>query len=101
MGQSESQPESSNTSQQALRQSAQRTSGKSPFSVDDKRAQKLRERCGKIRILIIGRANAGKTTILQSICNTMDNPVIYDPKGNEVSNYSNSHSVYAYPTKFL
>ncbi|KAH9165308.1 hypothetical protein EDB89DRAFT_1858455, partial [Lactarius sanguifluus] len=33
------------------------------------------------RVLIIGRANAGKTSILQRICETTESPVIY--RGNE------------------
>ncbi|KAH9004533.1 hypothetical protein EDB86DRAFT_3037886 [Lactarius hatsudake] len=31
----------------------------------------------QFRVLIIGRANAGKTTILQRICDTTESPVIY------------------------
>ena len=31
----------------------------------------------KFRVLIIGRANAGKTTILQKVCDTTDSPVVY------------------------
>jgi hypothetical protein len=31
----------------------------------------------KLRILIIGRANAGKTSILQRVCDTTKSPVIY------------------------
>ena len=31
----------------------------------------------KFRVLIIGRANAGKTTILQRVCDTTDSPVVY------------------------
>ena len=31
----------------------------------------------QVRILIIGRANAGKTSILQRVCDTTENPVIY------------------------
>ena len=31
----------------------------------------------KFRVLIIGRANAGKTSILQRVCDTTDSPVIY------------------------
>ncbi|KAG1793032.1 hypothetical protein EV424DRAFT_1530399 [Suillus variegatus] len=38
----------------------------------------IRERIRRFRILVIGRANAGKTTILQRICNTQDKPKIYD-----------------------
>ncbi|KAH8995702.1 hypothetical protein EDB92DRAFT_1845570 [Lactarius akahatsu] len=35
----------------------------------------------KFRVLIIGRANAGKTSILQRVCDTTDSPIIY--RGNE------------------
>jgi GTP-binding protein EngB required for normal cell division len=37
----------------------------------------------KFRVLIIGRANAGKTSILQRVCETTESPVIYsrDEKG--------------------
>jgi len=37
----------------------------------------------KFRVLIIGRANAGKTTILQRVCDTTESPEIYrlDPWG--------------------
>ena len=31
----------------------------------------------QFRVLIIGRANAGKTTILQRVCDTTDSPIIY------------------------
>jgi hypothetical protein len=31
----------------------------------------------KFRVLIIGRANAGKTAILQRVCDTTENPEIY------------------------
>jgi septin family protein len=46
--------------------------------------QDLRERIGRFRVLIVGRANAGKTTILQKVCNTTDDPEIYDTKGKKV-----------------
>jgi GTP-binding protein EngB required for normal cell division len=38
----------------------------------------------KFRVLIIGRANAGKTSILQRVCDTTKSPEIYrcDPEGN-------------------
>jgi GTPase SAR1 family protein len=39
----------------------------------------FRKLCGHFRVLIIGRANAGKTTILKKVCNTTDEPRIYDP----------------------
>jgi stage III sporulation protein SpoIIIAA len=37
-------------------------------------------------VLIIGKANAGKTTILREVCNAKPDtkPVIYDPKGKKV-----------------
>jgi hypothetical protein len=34
----------------------------------------------KFRVLIIGRANAGKTSILQRVCDTTESPVIYRRK---------------------
>jgi len=46
----------------------------------------VRETCPVFRILIIGRANAGKTTILQKVCNVSKDtkPVVYDADGNEI-----------------
>ena len=32
----------------------------------------------RFRILVIGRANAGKTTLLQRVCNTTEDPCIYN-----------------------
>jgi GTPase SAR1 family protein len=39
--------------------------------------------CPHFRILVIGRANAGKTTILEKVCGVAQgtNPVIYDEHG--------------------
>ncbi|KAI6107738.1 hypothetical protein EV401DRAFT_2213051 [Pisolithus croceorrhizus] len=42
----------------------------------------------RFRILVMGRANAGKTTILQRICHSMDEPEIFDGKGNKIDNDS-------------
>ena len=46
--------------------------------------ENLKEKFGRFRILIVGRANAGKTTILRAICNTTENPEIYDGDGKKV-----------------
>jgi len=46
---------------------------------------KIRKKIGRFRILVIGRANAGKTTILQRVCKTRENPEIYNSAGNKVS----------------
>ena len=37
----------------------------------------------RFRVLIIGRANAGKTTILQKVCDTTEGPEVYrlGPRG--------------------
>ena len=48
-----------------------------------RRARKLRNRV-RFRVLIIGRANAGKTTILQRVCNTTEQPKIFSRDGHEV-----------------
>ncbi|KAG2117704.1 hypothetical protein BD769DRAFT_1050871 [Suillus cothurnatus] len=45
---------------------------------------KLRQKFKRFRILIIGRANAGKTTILQRVCKTQENPEIYNSDGEQI-----------------
>ncbi|KAG2336930.1 hypothetical protein BDR05DRAFT_1063488 [Suillus weaverae] len=45
----------------------------------------LRQKFDRFRILIIGRANAGKTTILQRVCNTQKRPEIYNSAGKKIS----------------
>ena len=37
----------------------------------------------KFRVLIIGRANAGKTSILQRVCDTTDSPLVYRGTGDD------------------
>ena len=49
-----------------------------------KRAQRVRELTARFRVLIIGRSNAGKTTILQRVCNTTEQPKIFNQEGHEV-----------------
>ncbi|KAG1744538.1 uncharacterized protein EDB91DRAFT_188335 [Suillus paluster] len=56
-------------------------SAASPPSMDP---STIKEKCGRFRILIIGRANAGKTTILQRVCNTRENPEIYNSAGEKI-----------------
>ena len=46
--------------------------------------ENLRERFGRFRILVIGRANAGKTTILKKICDSTEDPEIYNGRGEKV-----------------
>ncbi|KAG2078716.1 hypothetical protein BDR04DRAFT_1184014 [Suillus decipiens] len=50
-----------------------------PSSLMD--ASQLREKFDRFRILVVGRANAGKTTILQRVCKTQENPEIYNSAG--------------------
>jgi len=45
----------------------------------------IREKIGRFRILVVGRANAGKTTLLQRVCNTTENPEVFDGAGNKVN----------------
>ncbi|KAG1810387.1 GTP-binding protein [Suillus plorans] len=44
----------------------------------------IRKKIGRFRILVIGRANAGKTTLLQRVCNTRENPEIYNGAGKKI-----------------
>ncbi|KDQ09776.1 hypothetical protein BOTBODRAFT_36768 [Botryobasidium botryosum FD-172 SS1] len=38
----------------------------------------------RFRVLVIGRANAGKTTILRAVCGTHEEPEVYDRKGRKI-----------------
>ncbi|KAG6867557.1 hypothetical protein C0993_001263 [Termitomyces sp. T159_Od127] len=49
---------------------------------DVRAASELRKKYTHFRILVIGRANAGKTTILKRVCNTTEDPRFYDEKNN-------------------
>ena len=57
-----------------------------PFRHGALGAEDIRARCPQFRILIIGKANAGKTTILRKVCNAKPDarPIVYDAKGKEV-----------------
>ena len=57
-----------------------------PFREGAKNAAEIRAECPQFRILVIGKANAGKTTILRKMCNAKPNakPVIYDADGKKV-----------------
>ena len=47
-------------------------------TMSDLNPYELRAKYTRFRILVIGRANAGKTTLLQRVCNTTEDPCIYD-----------------------
>ncbi|KAG6326516.1 hypothetical protein ID866_12573, partial [Astraeus odoratus] len=44
----------------------------------------VRDAFKHFRILIVGRANSGKTTVLQRVCNTTAWPQVYDSKGQKL-----------------
>ena len=50
-----------------------------PNSIAPMSTEQTQQRIPKLqfRVLIIGRANAGKTTILQRVCDTTESPKIY------------------------
>ena len=50
-------------------------------------AERIRANCPQFRILIIGKANAGKTTILRKVCNAKPDakPIVYNAKGKKIS----------------
>ncbi|KAG2140670.1 hypothetical protein DEU56DRAFT_911737 [Suillus clintonianus] len=47
-------------------------------------SSEIKMKIDRFRILIIGRANAGKTTILQRVCNTKENPEIFNSAGEKI-----------------
>jgi len=52
--------------------------------MDPKTVRKHFDRIGCFRILVIGRSNAGKTTVLQRVCNTTELPEVFNAKGEKV-----------------
>jgi len=50
-------------------------------------AFELRKKYKHFRILVIGRANAGKTTLLKRVCNTTEEPCIYDKHSNDLVSF--------------
>ncbi|KAJ8580284.1 hypothetical protein M405DRAFT_753439 [Rhizopogon salebrosus TDB-379] len=46
--------------------------------------QDVRKKYRRFRILIVGRANAGKTTLLQKVCNTTEKPEIFDERSSQI-----------------
>jgi len=46
--------------------------------LDPAEVKKHFDRIGHFRILVIGRSNAGKTTLLQRVCNTTELPDIFN-----------------------
>ncbi|KDQ53786.1 hypothetical protein JAAARDRAFT_136699 [Jaapia argillacea MUCL 33604] len=50
----------------------------------DDRTLRLRRKYSRFRVLVMGKANAGKTTILQKVCNTTDQPTILNAQGQKI-----------------
>ncbi|KAK7446724.1 hypothetical protein VKT23_014418 [Stygiomarasmius scandens] len=48
------------------------------MDTDNSSRSTIRARYKHFRVLVIGRANAGKTTLLKRVCNTLEEPCIYD-----------------------
>ncbi|KAI0256373.1 hypothetical protein BJV78DRAFT_460467 [Lactifluus subvellereus] len=48
------------------------------------RAIEYRSKCKHFRVLIIGRANAGKTTLLKKVCHSIEDPEIFSPSGKKL-----------------
>ncbi|KAJ7731085.1 hypothetical protein B0H16DRAFT_1733488 [Mycena metata] len=44
----------------------------------------IRAKCHRFRALILGRANAGKTTVLKKVCNSTEDPEIHSPNGTKI-----------------
>ena len=57
-----------------------------PFRQGALSAEEIRAVCPQFRILLVGKANAGKTTILRKVCNANPDakPIVYDAEGKEV-----------------
>ncbi|KAF7350067.1 GTP-binding protein [Mycena venus] len=62
---------------------------------DIDKAIELRSKCEHFRVLVIGRANAGKTTLLKKVCNSVEDPEIFSPEGEKVSLATPFHHIQA------
>ena len=82
----------------AVNEEVQLSSDALPFRRGARDAAAIRAECPQFRILIIGKANAGKTTILRKVCNAKPDakPIIYDAEGKEVQQVQQVQQV---PTK--
>jgi hypothetical protein len=68
-----------------IRQSLFTMSAGASSDVAAKRAEEIRKKFPRFRALVLGRANAGKTTLLEKVCKTTEQPEIFDAKGNKAS----------------
>lgn len=70
----------------SMSQSGTANPARNTSDADRKYAENIRKKVDRFRILIVGRANAGKTTILKKICGTNEEPETYDSNGKKVWN---------------
>jgi GTP-binding protein EngB required for normal cell division len=56
----------------------------------------LRTKYSCFRILVIGRANAGKTTLLQRVCKTTEDPCIYDENGQNLASVNRAEDEFSF-----
>jgi CO dehydrogenase/acetyl-CoA synthase gamma subunit (corrinoid Fe-S protein) len=74
----------------AAKEQSASSSDSLPFRQGAKRAEEIRALCPRFRILIIGKANSGKTTILRKVCNAKPDakPLVYDAEGDLIEEVS-------------
>ncbi|KAL4075167.1 hypothetical protein V8B97DRAFT_1867515 [Scleroderma yunnanense] len=53
--------------------------------IDPAEVRKHFERIGRFRVLVIGRSNSGKTTLLQCVCNATELPEVFNSNGEQRS----------------
>ncbi|KAI6162606.1 hypothetical protein EDD17DRAFT_558873 [Pisolithus thermaeus] len=63
------------------------TSSQLAYRFNSKMAHQYMKNIKHFRILVMGRANVGKTTILQRVCKSTDKPEIFDGEGNRVYSF--------------
>ena len=82
-------------------QEAHSSSDTLPFREGALGPAEIRRECPQFRILVIGKANAGKTTILRKVCDATPDtePIIYDAEGKKVIQEKVIHEVSQEPTK--
>ncbi|KAJ7727620.1 hypothetical protein B0H16DRAFT_1331529 [Mycena metata] len=57
-------------------------------------AIELRHKCPQFWILVLGRANAGKTTLLKKVCESIEGPEIYGPNNKRASRQRSQRGIH-------
>ncbi|KAK7448792.1 hypothetical protein VKT23_013522 [Stygiomarasmius scandens] len=71
------------------------------MDADNSSTSAIRARYKYFRVLVIGRANAGKTTLLKRVCNTLEEPCIYDEENKNLLDPTSDRGIHDIKRPFV